>query len=122
MHAQVHSAVLRLIHISREADGQMRAPGFMLLLMCLSIGQTAAQEAQRRENVDYWGNLISVAANVGIIVGLVLVALQLRQNASLARIQILSQDISDERAAEIGMFGDAGAVAWVVEARVAARL
>jgi hypothetical protein len=59
-----------------------------------------------------WNNLISIAANLGIIVGLVLVALQLRQNASLARIQILSQDISDERAVEIGMFGDAGAVAW----------
>jgi hypothetical protein len=59
-----------------------------------------------------WNNLVSIAANVGIIVGLVLVALQLRQNAALARVQILSQDISDERAVEIGMFGDAGAIAW----------
>jgi hypothetical protein len=56
--------------------------------------------------------MISIAANIGIIVGLVLVTLQLRQNASLARIEILSQDISDERAVEIGMLGDAGAVAW----------
>jgi len=59
-----------------------------------------------------WANLISIAANVGIIAGLILVALQLRQNATLARVQILSQDISDERAVEIGMFGDSGAIAW----------
>jgi hypothetical protein len=59
-----------------------------------------------------WSSWISIAANVGLIVGLVLVAMQLRQNADLTRVQIFSQNISDERAVEIGMFGDHGAVAW----------
>jgi len=59
-----------------------------------------------------WNNWISIAANIGLIVGLALVVLQLRQNADLARLQIISQNISDERAVEIGMFGDAGAIAW----------
>ena len=63
-------------------------------------------------NADGFNRWFSIAANVGIVIGLILVGLQLRQNASLARIQILSDDISDERAAEMAMFGDAGAVAW----------
>jgi hypothetical protein len=61
------------------------------------------------ESVNKW---LSVCANAGLIAGLVLVFLQLRQNADLMKVQILSDNIATNQAGELAMFGDHGSIAW----------
>jgi hypothetical protein len=63
----------------------------------------------KTEAVNKW---ISISANLGLIAGLVLVAVQLRQNADLMRVQILSDNIATDQALDIAMFGDDGSIAW----------
>lgn len=61
------------------------------------------------EKVNKW---LQVSANIGIVLGLVLVGLQLRQNSELARIQLLYQE--SERAIELEtlVVGEQAADVW----------
>jgi hypothetical protein len=61
------------------------------------------------ETVNKW---LSVCANFGLIAGLLLVAMQLRQNADLMRVQLLSDGITTDQDIESAMFGDDGSIAW----------
>lgn len=59
--------------------------------------------------VGYW---LQVGANVGILVGLVLVGLQMNQNAHLLRLQILKQDAESYVAIEMAIAGENFAEVW----------
>ena len=59
--------------------------------------------------VGYW---LQVGANVGILVGLVLVGLQMNQNAALLRIQLLKQEADSYVATEMAIAGENFAESW----------
>jgi hypothetical protein len=58
------------------------------------------------------GYCLQVGANIGILVGLVLVAFQIKQSADLTRIQLLYQESDRASLAGIAVVGEDGAAAW----------
>ncbi|MBW2393868.1 MAG: hypothetical protein JRG95_06320, partial [Deltaproteobacteria bacterium] len=63
-------------------------------------------------NSDRLGNWLQVGANLGIIVGLVLVGVQLKQNTDLLRVQLLYEESQRFIEHEQTMIGENGAEAW----------
>ncbi|MDX1404551.1 MAG: hypothetical protein R3192_08435, partial [Woeseiaceae bacterium] len=61
---------------------------------------------------DKVGGWLQVGANLGIILGLVLVGLQLKQNSDLLRIQLLYAESQSFINHERAMIGENGADAW----------
>jgi len=55
---------------------------------------------------------LQVSANIGIVLGLVLVGVQLKQNSDLARIQLLSQESQRLVDYELEVVGEQGAEVW----------
>lgn len=58
------------------------------------------------------GNWLQVGANVGIILGLVLVGFQLKQNSDLLKVQLLYQESQSFISHERQMMGENPAAAW----------
>lgn len=63
-------------------------------------------------NFDKLNKWLQVSANIGIVLGLVLVGFQLRQNSELARIQLLYEESSRMVALETSVIGERGADVW----------
>ena len=61
---------------------------------------------------DKMGNWLQVGANLGIILGLVLVGFQLKQNSNLLRVQLLYEESQSFISHERLMMGENPAVAW----------
>lgn len=61
------------------------------------------------EKLSKW---LQVSANIGIVLGLVLVGLQLRQNSELARIQLLYEESSRAVELESKVIGEQAAEVW----------
>ena len=57
-------------------------------------------------------NWLQVSANIGIVLGLVLVGVQLRQNSELARIQLLNDESQRVVEFELELVGEHGASVW----------
>jgi len=57
-------------------------------------------------------NWLSICANVGVIGGLILVALQLNQNSQLLRLQMIDQESRRMTDAEMGIMGELAAQTW----------
>ena len=58
------------------------------------------------------GTWLSIGANLGVIGGLVLVALQLNQNSELLRLQMLEQESRRATDHELAYVGEAGPEVW----------
>ena len=58
------------------------------------------------------GSYFSLAANIGVIVGLILVALQINQNSELLRLQMLELDSQRFVQQELAIIGEEGAKVW----------
>ena len=63
----------------------------------------------RLRDPSYWFLLIGHA---GVLIGLVLVALQLRQNTELLRLQMLNEESYRFTAIELALVGEDGAQVW----------
>lgn len=57
-------------------------------------------------------NWLQVTANIGIVLGLVLVGVQLKQNSDLARMQLLSEESQRLVDFELEVVGERGAEVW----------
>lgn len=57
-------------------------------------------------------NWLQVSANIGIVLGLVLVGMQLKQNSDLARIQLLHDESRRAVEFELEVVGERGAEVW----------
>lgn len=68
-------------------------------------------------DVDQLNNWITLGANIGILVGLILVGFQIRQNSALVRAQIIATAFSDKEALAIAKMGEdyPGALARSIE-------
>jgi len=64
-------------------------------------------------NVDKLSSWLQIAANVGILGGLVLVGFQLRQNSEILQAQMMSAESQSVIDQEMQIIGDQGAAAWV---------
>ena len=64
--------------------------------------------------VDYskLNNWLQVSANIGIVLGLVLVGVQLKQNSDLTKIQLLYEESQRAVDLELQVVGERGAEAW----------
>lgn len=63
-------------------------------------------------NASRLGNWLQVAANLGIVLGLVLVGVQLKQNSDLARIQLVYAESQSSIDLELEVVGEQGAAVW----------
>ena len=61
------------------------------------------------EKINRW---LTLAANVGVIAGLVLVAVQIRQNTEITKAQIANDYFLSDMALELAMMGENPAQAW----------
>ena len=61
------------------------------------------------EKLNKW---LQVSANIGIVLGLVLVGIQLRQNSDLARIQLLYEESNRAIDLETAVVGEQSAAVW----------
>ncbi len=57
-------------------------------------------------DMDWLNSWITLGANIGILVGLILVGYEIRQNSSLVRAQIVATVFSDEKALAIAQMGE----------------
>ena len=64
-------------------------------------------------NVDRLSSWLQIAANVGILGGLVLVGFQLQQNSEILQAQMMSAESQSVIDQEMQIIGDQGAAAWV---------
>lgn len=64
-------------------------------------------------NMDRLSSWLQIAANVGILGGLVLVGLQLKQNSEVLQAQMLSAESQSVIDQEMQIIGEQGAAAWV---------
>ena len=64
-------------------------------------------------NLDRWSGWFTVAANLGVVVGLVLVAAELDQNTQIARAQAITSSLTGTAGTEIAIMGDSAALAYV---------
>jgi hypothetical protein len=64
-------------------------------------------------NVDRLSSWLQVAANIGILGGLVLVGFQLRQNSEILQAQMMSAESQSVINQEMQIVGEQGAAAWV---------
>ncbi len=58
------------------------------------------------------GNWLQVSANIGIVLGLVMVGVQLKQNSDLTRIQLLYEESRRTVDLESTIVGERGAEVW----------
>ena len=58
------------------------------------------------ENMSKW---LTLGANIGILIGLVLVVIQIRQNSDLLRLQFISDEFMTETSSENLLIGDSPA-------------
>ena len=63
-------------------------------------------------NFGKLNNWLQVSANIGIVLGLVLVGVQLKQNTDLARIQMLNEESQRLVDYELQVIGERGAEVW----------
>jgi hypothetical protein len=63
-------------------------------------------------NTSKINNWLQVAANIGIVLGLVLVGVQLKQNSDLARIQLVYAESQSSIDLELEVVGEQGAAVW----------
>ena len=63
-------------------------------------------------NTSKLNNWLQVAANIGIVLGLVLVGVQLKQNSDLARIQLVYAESQSAIDLELEVVGEQGAAVW----------
>ncbi len=61
------------------------------------------------EKFNRW---LTLAANVGVIAGLVLVAIQINQNTQITKVQIANDYFLADMALELAMMGEEPAVSW----------
>jgi hypothetical protein len=64
-------------------------------------------------NVEKLSSWLQVAANIGILGGLVLVGFQLRQNSEILQAQMMSAESQSVINQEMQIVGEQGAAAWV---------
>jgi len=64
-------------------------------------------------NIDRLSSWLQVAANLGILGGLVLVGFQLQQNREILRAQMMSAESQSVIDQEMQIIGEQGAAAWV---------
>jgi hypothetical protein len=64
-------------------------------------------------NVEKLSSWLQVAANIGILGGLVLVGFQLRQNSEILQAQMMSAESQSVIDQEMQIIGEQGAAAWV---------
>jgi hypothetical protein len=64
-------------------------------------------------NVNKLSNWLQIAANIGILGGLVLVGFQLQQNSEILQAQMLSAESQSLIDQELQIVGEQGAAAWV---------
>jgi hypothetical protein len=63
-------------------------------------------------NASKLSDWLQVAANIGIVLGLVLVGVQLKQNSDLARIQLVYAESQSSIDLELEVVGEQGAATW----------
>ena len=63
-------------------------------------------------NTSKLNSWLQVAANIGIVLGLVLVGVQLKQNSDLARIQLVYAESQSSIDLELEVVGELGAQVW----------
>lgn len=63
-------------------------------------------------DANWLSQWLTLGANVGILVGLILVVLEIRQNSALVRVQIVDSTFSDQQAQVMARVGDDSARAW----------
>ena len=63
-------------------------------------------------NIENLGIWISIVANAGVIIGLVLVALQIKQNTAITKAQIANDYHLADMELELKMMGDKPAASW----------
>jgi hypothetical protein len=56
---------------------------------------------------------LTLAANVGVLIGLILVALQIRQNTAITRAKVINEWYMADMQLELAMMGDNPAASWV---------
>jgi len=64
-------------------------------------------------NLESLSNWLQIAANVGILGGLVLVGFQLQQNSEILQAQMMSAESQSVIEQEMQVIGEQGAAAWV---------
>ena len=64
-------------------------------------------------NMDRLSSWLQITANIGIIGGLILVALQLQQNSEILQAQMMSAESRSVIDQEMQIVGEQGAAAWV---------
>ena len=63
-------------------------------------------------NVDRFGGWLALAANLGVVAGLIMLAVELRQNTQVVRAQAVSSLLTGVIAGEIAFMGDDTAAAY----------
>ena len=63
-------------------------------------------------DADRLGQWLTLGANIGILVGLVLVGMEIRQNSALTRAQLVDANFSDQQAQIMVRVGEDSAAAW----------
>jgi hypothetical protein len=63
-------------------------------------------------NTEKFGRWLTLAANLGVIAGLILVAVQINQNTQITKAQIANDYFLADMALELAMMGEDPAVSW----------
>jgi len=63
-------------------------------------------------DLAYLNSWLGIAANVGVVLGLVLVAVQIRQNTNLTKAQVANDWFLADMQLELSMMGENPAAAW----------
>jgi hypothetical protein len=58
------------------------------------------------------GNWLQLLGNLGLIIGLILVAVQIKQNTDISRAQLLSDSISSSQTLDLALIGENPALIW----------
>jgi hypothetical protein len=65
-------------------------------------------------NLERFGGWLAILANVGVIVGLVLLAFELRQNTQIVRAEAVASLLAGQSSAETAFMGDSTAAAMAI--------
>lgn len=90
---------------------------FVLVLDCSgnAIEKFVAEEEMNEQNIDridrgnHW---LAVAANIGVVLGLIMLIVEVRQNAALTALQLTAERHASEEGAEAMLVGGNGAEVW----------
>ena len=61
---------------------------------------------------DRLNRWLSLGANVGVLVGIIFLAAEIRQNSNLARLQFSDERVVSFQQGELALFGDRAADVW----------